>query len=276
MTTALHSPTVVEYALDRRAAELLRSDVRALVDSGVRPSEPEFYDRHWLDAELLPVGLRDFLRRFRMTESHAACVVSGLPAANFETPPHWNEHGSVSPETILGLCALSLGDPFSSASVQDGRMVQNLLPYDDERRDLHTENGPHCDYLLLLALSSASITLTSVRDLNLDAGTREILARPRFVFEWGWAPVLFGDQIDPYLRFDRCRPADPAAGRALDLLRAELDRVRQDLVLAPGSLLVVDNYRTAHGRPGDGWLKRITVSRNLRRVANDRHPRILP
>jgi hypothetical protein len=103
-----------------------------------------------------------------------------------------------------------------------------------------------------------------------------VLAQRRFTFEWGWAPVLFGDRLDPYLRLDRCQPGDPEAAKALSVLLSELDRVRHDVVVPAGSLLVVDNYRTAHGRGGPGRLKRISVSRNLRRTAGDgRHPRVL-
>ncbi|GAA3438235.1 hypothetical protein GCM10018954_078510 [Kutzneria kofuensis] len=88
--------------------------------------------------------------------------------------------------------------------------------------------------------------------------------------------MLFGDQIEPYLRLDRCLPLDPGARQALDRLLAELDRVQQEVAVAPGSLLIVDNYLAAHGRLGGDWLKRITVSRNLRRMAGGgRHPRIL-
>jgi L-asparagine oxygenase len=282
MATAFRSPPhhrirpPHEYHLDKRAAGHLLTAVTALVESGVRPTEPEFYDRHWMDLELLPVGLRDFLWRFRMTESHAACVIHGLPTSDAETPPHWNVHSldhSLVEETILALCAMCVGDPFARARVQNGRMVQNILPTDLDRRDLHTENGSHCDYLAFLGMSESSVALASVRDLDLDDTTREVLAQKRFRFADGPAAVLSGDPVDPYLRLDRCLPVDPDARQALDRLLAGFDEVRQDVALRPGSLLLVDNYRVAHGRLAGDWLKRILVSRNLRRVSP--HPRIL-
>ncbi|MFB9617826.1 hypothetical protein ACFFS4_46135 [Kutzneria kofuensis] len=286
MATAFRSPATHrvrsphEYHLDKRAAEALLTDVTALVESGVRPTEPEFYDRHWLDVELLPTGLRDFLQRFRMTESHAACLIQGLPVDDVAIPPHWDvphsRNHTLVPETIMALCAMCVGDPFARDCVQNGRMVQNILPTGSDRRDLHTESGSHCDYLAFLGMRDGHVTLASARDVDLDDGTREVLAEERFRFAAGPAAVLFGDQIEPYLRLDRCLPLDPGARQALDRLLAELDRVQQEVAVAPGSLLIVDNYLAAHGRLGGDWLKRITVSRNLRRMAGGgRHPRIL-
>ncbi|MFD8754745.1 TauD/TfdA family dioxygenase [Kitasatospora sp. NPDC059577] len=81
----------------------------------------------------------------------------------------------------------------------------------------------------------------------------------------------------------RCAGDDREAVEALDRLMAELTRVQQEVVVGPGTLLVVDNYQAAHGRRSfkarydgtDRWLKKITVSRNLRRnlagYAPDRH-----
>ncbi|MEV6605663.1 hypothetical protein [Kutzneria sp. NPDC051319] len=280
MATAFRSPPhhrirpPHEYHLDQRAADRLLTDVTALAESGVRPAEPEFYDRHWLDLELLPVGLRDFLWRFRMTESHAACVIRGLPVGDAETPPHWNvshfQDRNLVEDTILALCAMCVGDPFARAGTQNGRMVQNILPTSLDRRDLHTECGSHTDYLAFLAMGECSAALASARDLDLDDPTRETLAQPRFRFSDGPAAVLSGDPADPYLRLDRCLPVDPEARLALDHLLASLDRLRPDVVLDAGSLLLLDNYRVAHGRLAGPWLKRITISRNLRRTPRGR------
>ena len=66
---------------------------------------------------------------------------------------------------------------------------------------------------------------------------------------------------------------------------AELERVQQEVVVGPGTLLVVDNYLAVHGRRAfevrydgtDRWLKKLTVSRNLRRglTFGAGHPRIV-
>jgi Fe(II)/alpha-ketoglutarate-dependent arginine beta-hydroxylase len=92
-------------------------------------------------------------------------------------------------------------------------------------------------------------------------------------------PVLFGDRARPYLRIDlpfmHCAAGRPGAERALHALMAELQRVQHSVVVEQGSLLVVDNYLAVHGRKPfqvrydgrDRWLKRMIVSRDLRKAA---------
>ncbi|MEN3586572.1 guanitoxin biosynthesis L-enduracididine beta-hydroxylase GntD [Streptomyces sp. ZYX-F-203] len=92
-------------------------------------------------------------------------------------------------------------------------------------------------------------------------------------------PVLFGNPERPYLRVDlpfmRCAADRPDAERALRALMAELERVQLSVVVEPGSLLIVDNYLAVHGRKpfparydgSDRWLKRMVVSRDLRKAA---------
>ncbi|MFZ3494408.1 guanitoxin biosynthesis L-enduracididine beta-hydroxylase GntD [Streptomyces sp. 5.8] len=92
-------------------------------------------------------------------------------------------------------------------------------------------------------------------------------------------PVLFGDRNRPYLRIDlpfmRVVEGRPGAERALHALMAELERVQHSVVVEQGSLLVVDNYLAVHGRKPfevrydgtDRWLKRMIVSRDLRKAA---------
>ncbi|MEU3573751.1 guanitoxin biosynthesis L-enduracididine beta-hydroxylase GntD [Kitasatospora sp. NPDC036755] len=92
-------------------------------------------------------------------------------------------------------------------------------------------------------------------------------------------PVLFGDRDRPYLRVDlpfmRCAADRPGAEQALHALMTELERVQHSVVVEQGSLLVVDNYLAVHGRKPfaarydgtDRWLKRMIVSRDLRKAA---------
>ncbi|MGW4966237.1 guanitoxin biosynthesis L-enduracididine beta-hydroxylase GntD [Nonomuraea sp. NPDC004186] len=187
---------------------------------------------------------------------------------------------------------------------QNGHGSQTLLEF-------HTEDGFHpdrCDYLLLLGIRNHQRVPTlaaSVRDIALSDEDRAVLGQERFYIfpddehvrqletrdpqHPGLAAmrgmrdspepvaVLFGDQADPYLRIDRpfmrCTPGDTEAERALDALDAALQRAEQDIVVGPGTLLVVDNHLAVHGRKPfevrydgtDRWLKKLTVSRNLRR-----------
>lgn len=317
----------VEYTLT--AAEVAQVREITLPDLYGDPRNTDFYEQSWAALEQLPAGLRNFLTNFRRTEPSAACLIHGFPVNDTEvgpTPDHWRhalDVKSVRPqEIVLALCGLLLGEPFGWATLQEGSIVQNVLPIQGEETkqsgygsesllEFHTEDGfhPHrCDYLMLFGLRNSDevpTIVSSVRDVNLDPRDREILSQDRyFIFPdtehirqlalrdpehpalermrhlvTNPVPtaVLFGNQLSPYLRIDRpfmrCVGDDVDAARALDNLMAELQRVQQEVVVGPGTLLVVDNYLAVHGRRSftarydgtDRWLKKLTVSRNLRR-----------
>ncbi|MBT3153770.1 TauD/TfdA family dioxygenase [Streptomyces sp. CHD11] len=331
-----------EYLLDADEVSELRAAAEKLGEVYGAPSLPEFYDRALTAEELLPAGLRTFLLEYRRSERNASCLVHGFPVdggALGPTPGHWREaiHGRTArdQEVWLALCGLLLGDPFGWATLQEGRIIQNILPIhgDEDRQsgygseallEFHTEDGFHpnrCDYLLLMGLRNPDAVPTivaSVNDVRLAGADRAVLAEDRFLIRPDTehirqletsapghpalprlramagrpAPtaVLFGDRLSPYLRIDRpfmdTLPGDTRAEAALDRLMAELHRVQRDVAVAPGSLLIVDNYRAVHGRRSftarydgtDRWLKKLTVSRNLRRnlsgYALD-HPRVI-
>jgi Fe(II)/alpha-ketoglutarate-dependent arginine beta-hydroxylase len=94
--------------------------------------------------------------------------------------------------------------------------------------------------------------------------------------------VLFGDPAYPYIRLDSDAidraVEDPAAAAALDEFMNEVDRHLRGVVLEPGDVLFVDNYRAVHGRQPftarvdgrDRWLKRINITRDLRRSRDAR------
>ena len=169
-----------------------------------------------------------------------------------------------------------------------------------------------CDYLALMCLRNdeAIGTTVAIPDLTqLPEATRAILSEPRFVVlpddshllarnsGRGDAPhlaerfaevemrllqpepvsLLFGPPDCSYLRIDPAYMApvagDEAAGRALDEAFALVGNSLQDVALAPGDVLILDNFRGVHGRRPfqarydgrDRWLKRISVTRDLRR-----------
>jgi L-asparagine oxygenase len=292
------------------------------------PRDAGFYDRCWQLREKLPTGLRWFLEEFRRTEPAAACMLHGFPvddAAIGATPSHWGADGRnphiIEVEIFIALCGLVLGDPFTWSTLQDGRMVQDLLPIaGDEKRqsgygsevplEFHSEDGFHpqrCDYLLLFGVRNhdkVATTVASIRDVKLSARDKEVLSQRLFhilpddehvrqlelrdpahpalarVRQMRDAPepvaVLSGNAGHPYLRVDlpfmRCVNGDPAAQRALEALAAELSAAQRDVVVESGTLLVIDNFLAVHGRQSfsprydgtDRWLKKLTVSRNLR------------
>jgi Fe(II)/alpha-ketoglutarate-dependent arginine beta-hydroxylase len=89
--------------------------------------------------------------------------------------------------------------------------------------------------------------------------------------------VLFGDRRAPYLRIDpsfmETVPGDDEARQALDFLVAAIDANLRDFDLWPGTFLFIDNYMAVHGRRAfqpaydgsDRWLKRLNVTRDLRK-----------
>jgi L-asparagine oxygenase len=95
-------------------------------------------------------------------------------------------------------------------------------------------------------------------------------------------PVLFGSRQSPYLRVDPAYtdplPDDVAAREAFNTLCRQLDAVTVDVALAPGDVLLVDNYRAVHGRRpfearydgNDRWLRKMTVVRDLRQSRHRR------
>ena len=89
--------------------------------------------------------------------------------------------------------------------------------------------------------------------------------------------VLFGHPASPYVRLDPyfmdSKSDDPEGQRELDKLIRRIDAHITDLVLHTGDIVFIDNYRVVHGRKpfkarfdgNDRWLKRINVTRDLRK-----------
>lgn len=184
-------------------AELARA-ATALVAAGADPGAPDFYD--CTDPTgLLPDRLTRFLGHFRRREPAAAALVVNLPlgpTAPPPTPPSWRaaleDDATRVADTVLGLCGLVLGEPFAWLTLQDGRLVQNVLPVRGEEMsqsghgsrallEFHSEDGFHPDrpdYLLLLGLRNEDAVPTvvaSVRDVELTAATRGLLREARFL-----------------------------------------------------------------------------------------------
>lgn len=89
--------------------------------------------------------------------------------------------------------------------------------------------------------------------------------------------VLFGHPAAPYVRIDPyfmdAMNEDPEGQRELDKLIRRIDEHITDLVLHTGDIVFIDNFRVVHGRRSfkarfngnDRWLKRINVTRDLRK-----------
>jgi hypothetical protein len=90
-------------------------------------------------------------------------------------------------------------------------------------------------------------------------------------------PVLFGSKKAPYLRVHPHYIADfsddSSSYNAFNNLKSEINACINDIVLQPGDLLFIDNFKAVHGRkeiPGhfdgtDRWFKRGFITRDLRK-----------
>jgi hypothetical protein len=93
---------------------------------------------------------------------------------------------------------------------------------------------------------------------------------------------MFGHPQSPYIRVDpyfmlRVEDNEPAQ-LAVESLIKSIDTVLTDVVMHPGDILFIDNYKAVHGRKPfnprydgtDRWLKRINVTRDLRKSRSAR------
>jgi L-asparagine oxygenase len=317
------------YTLDGAETAEILEIVTDLGNSGLSPVESDFYTKFADSGDLLPPGLRRFFEDFRADPDSTVCQVHGFPvddSAVGPTPAHWEQRAdsgsTIHSDIYLAMCGMALGDPFAWATLQGGRLVQDIFPIQgDERREsghgseafltFHNDDAfrpDSCDYLLLFGIRNhdrVRTYTTSVRDVSLSAADRRVLSEDRFVIvpddehirqlelkapndpallraigmrdDPQPVSVLHGDPRHPGIRLDvpfmRCVGDDPDAQRALAALCAELERVRRPVAVAPGSLLVLDNRHVVHARESfaarydgtDRWLRKIIVSRDLRR-----------
>jgi len=90
-------------------------------------------------------------------------------------------------------------------------------------------------------------------------------------------PVFSGDARRPFVRLDPAfmtrSPQDAAVGDALESVFKAVDHGLQDVPLAPGEIMIIDNLRSVHGRRpftarydgSDRWLRVVHATADLRR-----------
>ncbi len=88
--------------------------------------------------------------------------------------------------------------------------------------------------------------------------------------------MLYGDRSRPYMSLGPCYMFSdmmaPQPRAAFDAFTKAIDAALTQVVLRPGDIIFIDNFRAVHGRDPfmarydgtDRWLKRLNVSRNLR------------
>jgi L-asparagine oxygenase len=237
-----------------------------------------------------------------------ACVLRGFVVNDEglgKTPPIWSATDSAASLPLdlqLLLIANMLGWPFAWQGQQEGRLVNNVVPargYEAVQTGAssstllspHTEDAfhPHRSHaLLLLCLRNpdrVATTISSVRHVELSTEDRKTLSCPTIpiypdltygeLTQWGESqpiPTLWNRPDGVCLRYDPdytpWADAPPRYRAAYERLTRELQRVRQDLVLEPGDLAIIDNDVVVHGRVPfkarfdgtDRWLKRVNIA----------------
>ncbi|MEA2603269.1 MAG: L-asparagine oxygenase [Acidobacteriota bacterium] len=217
----------------------------------------------------------------------------------------------------LWMCcvAAALGEPVAYLQEKQGNLFQDVFPTPQNADklssesssillDFHTEIAFHPympEYLLLYGLrqdpdKQARTIFSSVRRFFhlLPPGDRDTLFcdlfRSGVDYSFGnveelkgagpLVSILYGDRLDPFLRYDLDLMVGqtPEAQRALQVVRELVNQVKRDVVIEPGSLLVLDNRRSVHARSGftayydgrDRWLQRMAVVRDLEPSQRDR------
>lgn len=253
--------------------------------------------------EELPAPVRATVRRFRRDSgTTGALVVSGLPLGPDGVPDTPIRDGSVQrtatvPAAVLMMFAAGLGDPASFRPEKSGALVQDVVPVPGKEDfqgnagsvllSFHIENAfhPHRpDFVMLSCLRAdhegvAGLRTACVRQVFdlLGASARDALFSAEFVTEpppsFGATDgdptphaVLTGAPDDPDLQIDfaATRPLTTRAGEAMDELQKLFADHAHTHYLTPGSLAIVDNRVTVHGRTAfeprydgrDRWLQR--------------------
>lgn len=156
-------------------------------------------------AHRLPTRIRLHLNALRLGQLSGVLCISGYQVDQDRlgpTPRHWRDRPSPSTahreELLLILYGSLLGDPFSWATQQDGRLIHDVLPIQGHENEQlgssseslltwHTEDAFHPlrgDFLSFACLRNpigAATTVGPVDALDLPAAVRDVLMQERFV-----------------------------------------------------------------------------------------------
>ncbi|CAM3237670.1 TauD/TfdA family dioxygenase [Xenorhabdus nematophila] len=260
--------------------------------------------------EFLPTRLRIELKKFRY-QSYPLVVIKGYPdmsEAMGATPNHWKDVCNTNSHYDYYCCLMSslCGDVVGFSDLQEGKLVQEIFPIKKDASKqlgtgavnlfLHTEDTSldyRADYLGFMCIRNnyRIPTSVSVPDFSkLSEKTIAILKQNKFrIFNdrpclskeerdenYTVCPILTGSGDHIHMRYDPLYLDKNALSseerEAMDELEALTEATVFDLVLSPGEIAFIDNYRCAHGRKAyqprydgtDRWLKRTQILTRLR------------
>jgi L-asparagine oxygenase len=245
MSGAADRDLTAEYQLTHSDVALMQSAIDAVLGESAGASQADILRHAHRYLRLLPMPVLDLLTAFRDQEAAPAVIIRGFPVSDGEigaTPRHWKDGGAGERQEIYCLLlAAILGQVFAWATLQDGRLVQDVVPIRGQQQAQtghgtvelawHTEDGFHpyrCDYLCLLAMRNNDhipTNLASVDHLSLSPQAVDTLFTERFLIRPDSehlraenalfrramermyddpepSAVLFGASASPYLRID--------------------------------------------------------------------------
>jgi L-asparagine oxygenase len=272
--------------------------------------------RSTVDAHELPRRVREVVFEFKMERLGHLLIVQGYPINETvigATPTRHLGPGRRETadryEILHILFASLLGEPFTWTTIQNGYLINDVMPVFDHRNiiassgsdllfDLHTEDAFHLcagDYLGLMCLRNpnrAKTIFSSVEVTDLPVEVVSALFEPRFIVGANVAqdvpqitkgsPIFFGNRQYPYIRVNLNGtvpvPGDEGASRAFKQLKKVLTRKSRKVCFQSGDLVYIDNYRVVHGREPfppkfdgrDRWLKRLYITSAFRNSARFR------
>jgi len=233
------------------------------------------------------------------------------------TPEHWNlpsdaRRPGLEEEIYFVLASSLLGECIGWKTQQAGRIVHDVMPIrgmeqeqigtgSEQTITWHTEDAFHPlrgDYLGMMCMRNPDrvpTTFASLERVRLAAEDWETLFEPHYTIKADLShereetaqppekiPLLFGDPRSPYIRIDHyfMDPVEdnPRAQKAFEALIEAIDGEIGDIVLEPGDICFIDNFKAVHGRRAfkarydghDRWLKRVNITRDLRKSRAER------
>lgn len=272
-----------------------------------------FLDTAAVLAHELPKGVRSLLYKFKLHQPANVVCIRGHqvndeiigPTPLSHRHPGQVEHANRY-EVLHLLYASLLGEPFGWTTIQNGYIINNIVPIPEHRDhlsstgssklfDLHTEDAFHPnagDYLGLMCLRNPDSVGTILSCLSGDELSKDVfstLFEPRFIIGANLAqevpmitdpsPVLFGNPKFPYIRINlnstHAIKDDDEAAQALEELKAVLRKNSEVVSFQAGDCWYIDNFHVVHGRGPynprfdgmDRWLKRLYITSAFRRSA---------
>ncbi|MEV0693846.1 TauD/TfdA family dioxygenase [Streptomyces sp. NPDC050388] len=239
-------------------------------------------------SDVLPRELRAELQRLCTGDSCGSLVVRGMSFDDAPpTPVHWSErdHDATTLQDFwLTLLAGQLGELFCWSSLQDGRLLNDIVPVRGHEQaqtgagstaplEFHVEDAFHddrCDLLALLAIRNPDripTMLASIDDIDTNGLDLDVLCEPRFLIKADpehlrgldatsevncVRPVVTREgtllrlRVDP--AYTTALPGDGRAARAFSDVCARLEAKIRPVALDAGDILFFDNHRFVHGR----------------------------